>query len=128
MNYEVVKECTELSEKEKILFPDVIARLNEAGVELYYADLLNATKTYYSKNEAFSVPCMLNHEKKVSDVFNANQVIQAIRYSQSGQIKYQEFIKQVMDAGVFSYFVFIQGRKAIYYGKKGEQHIEEFPS
>ena len=128
MNYEVAKECTMLSDEEKIIFPDVVSRLNKADIDLYYADLLVPNKTYYAKNEAYAVPCSSKVEKKVSDVFNKDKVVQAIQLIQAGQIKYQEFIQQIMEAGVISYLVFIKGRKAIYFGKRVEQHIEEFPS
>jgi hypothetical protein len=32
-----------------------------------------------------------------------------------------------MNSGVISYMVFITGRKAVYFGRCGEQHVEEFP-
>jgi uncharacterized protein YbcV (DUF1398 family) len=128
MNYDVVKECTLLSDQEKISFPEVVARLDEANIEMYYADLLVPSKTYYSKNEAYVVPCTCNSEKIVGSMFNQDLVMDAIRLIQSGKIKYQEFIHKIMEAGVVSYSVFITGRKAIYFGKKGEQQVEQFPN
>lgn len=127
MNYEVVRECTLLSEQEKITFPEVVARLDEAGIEMYYADLLVPSKTYYSKNEAYVVPCTYK-EKLVGTQFKEELVLHAIRLIQSGKIKYEEFLRKIMEAGVVSYFVFIKGRKAIYFGKLGEQHVEPFPN
>jgi uncharacterized protein YbcV (DUF1398 family) len=126
MDYEAIKECTTLSDK--VPFPEIVARLDAADVELYYADLLIPSKTYYSKNEAYALPFSLKSEKKVGTAFNADHVVQAIRQIQSGQIHYQEFLRQVMEAGVVSYFVFIKGAKAIYFGRLGEQHVEQFPS
>jgi len=127
MNYEVVKECAALAEQEKIAFPEVVARLDKAEIDFYYTDLLIPNKTFYANNEAFVVPCSFNSKKKVSNVFKADKVVQAIRLCQSMQIKYQEFIKLVKEAGVISYFVFIKGRKMVYFGKRGEQLIENFP-
>ncbi len=126
MNREVVNECNVLSEGEQISFPEVLGRLVGAGVESYYADLLSSTKTYYSKNSAYTLGCS-NPGHAVADVFNANGVVLAIRQSQRGEIKYHAFLRKVMDAGVLSYSVFIQGAKVIYFGRKGEQHVEEFP-
>ncbi len=117
-----------LSAEEKITFPEVVARLKEANIELYYADLLVPTKTYYSKNEAYVVPFTLKSEKNVGSVFKGEQVKDAIVQIQTGKIKYQEFLRKIMQAGVISYFVFINGHKAIYFGKLGEQHVEEFPN
>lgn len=128
MNYAIAKECSLLSEQEKITFPEVVARLGKAGVELYYTDLLAPSKTYYSKSEAYVVPGSLESEKVLGPVFNSDAVAHAIRQIQTGKIQYQEFLRLIMEAGVISYFVFIKGRKAIYFGKLGEQHVESFPS
>jgi uncharacterized protein YbcV (DUF1398 family) len=128
MDYEICKECARLSDQEKITFPEVVARLEQANIELYYADLLVPSKTFYSGNEAYVMPCSLKSDKIIGAEFNRDNIIKAIRLIQSGQINYQEFLRQVMEAGVVSYFVFIKGRKAIYFGKMGEQHVEQFPS
>src|SRR5689334_16388277 len=127
MNYKVAQECTLLSEEEKITFPEVVNRLDKADIELYYVDLLAESKTYYSNNEAFVVPFSIKSDIKVGSVFNADHVEQALRLIQSGQIKYQEFLRKIMDAGTVCYFVYIKGRKASYIGKLGEQYIEQFP-
>jgi len=126
MNHEVVKECTNLSDEEKITFPEVVRRLAEAGIELYYTDLLAPSKTYYANNTSYTVECSFQ-SKKVADTFNREGVIDAIRKIQSGQIQYQECMKKIMASGVISYIVFIKGRKVIYFGRRGEQHVEEMP-
>lgn len=127
MNYNVVEECSHLSDEEKASFPEIVGRLLEAGVELYTVDLLTPCKTYYGKNIAHSVSSALKSKKEVATTFNAAEVVRAIRQSQAGEIKYQEFKRRVMDAGVVGYIAFLTGRKVVYYGRKGEQHVEEFP-
>jgi hypothetical protein len=32
-----------------------------------------------------------------------------------------------MAAGITAFWVFLTGRKVIYFGRKGEIHVEEFP-
>jgi len=125
MNFTIAKECTILSDEEKITFPEVVSCLHKAGIESYYADLLMPNKTFYFENTAFTINCSLS-TKKVADFFNPQGIAAAIREIQTGQIKYQEFIRKIMDAGVISYMVFIKGQKTIYFGRKGEQHAEEF--
>ncbi|HEY5259022.1 MAG TPA: DUF1398 family protein [Rhabdochlamydiaceae bacterium] len=126
MNFEVAKECTHLSDEEKITFPEVVRRLHEAGIESYYADLLSSTRTFYAKSIAHTVNSLENHDNKAADAFNAEEVVNAIRHIQAGKIQYREFVKKIMDAGVISYMVFIDGHKAIYFGRRGDFHIEEF--
>jgi hypothetical protein len=36
-------------------------------------------------------------------------------------------VKQTIAAGCVGYFVQITGRQVIYFGRKGEMHIERFP-
>lgn len=127
MDYEAVKACAQLSEQEKIAFPEVVRLLNEAGIDLYYADLLVPSNTFYSHDEAYVVPCSISSKKELGLKFNAENVEKAIRLAQFGQIKYQEFLRLIMSAGVIAYYVFIKGRKAVYFGRLGEQHIEPFP-
>ena len=127
MDYSIAKECTFLSEQEKITFPEVVQRLAKAEIEFYYADLVAQSKTYYGKHEAFVIPCLKNLEKEGDHQFNADKVAEAIRLIQMGKIQYQEFLQRIIKAGVVAYFVFIQGCKALYLGKLGEQYIENFP-
>lgn len=126
MNYEIANECATLSDQEKITFPEIVQRLMKADIELYYADLLQSNKTFYSGDTTHTVKCLKKHDK-VSPSFNLDGVVKAIKQIQFGEIKYQEFVKKIMDSGILCYMVFITGRKAIYFGRNGEQHIEHFP-
>src|ERR1700722_7449479 len=128
MNIKVAEECTRLSDEEKITFPKVVARLDKAGIESYVAKLLVPNKIYYAGNEAHEVPVNIKAELKIAAAFNQDSIVQALRASQEKKIGYQEFLKKIMDAGVTFYIVFIQRRKAIYFGRNGEQHIEQFPN
>jgi len=126
VDHEVAKECTRLSDEEKITFPEVINRLTQAGIELYYADLLAPSKTYYANNTSYTVACSFQ-SKNVADSFDREGIVNAIRQTQSGQIQYQEVMSKLMGSGVICYLVFLRGGKVIYFGRRGEQHVEEFP-
>lgn len=126
MKFKIAEECSHLSDNEQITFPEVVKRLMDAGVDSYYVDLVSHTKTFYADNQSYSVKGS-HHAAPIGDAFNGQKVVNAIRQIQQGAIKYQTFLKKIMDAGTFSYHVFITGRKAMYLGKNGEMHIEEFP-
>lgn len=128
MNYQIVEECTKLSEEGKITFPEVVGRLDKAGIESYAANLLVPNKIYYAGDESHEVSLKLKADRKVGAAFKQEDVIKALRAIQGSQIDYQEFLKKIMEAGVIFYLVFIKGRKAIYFGRHGEQYIENFPS
>ncbi len=48
--------------------------------------------------------------------------------SQRGEHSYGDFLRKTMAAGCVGYFVQIAGRRALYFGRNGESHVELFPS
>ena len=54
-------------------------------------------------------------------------LVAAIRGAQADTVRYPEFVKRSTAAGVIGYWAFLTGKRVIYFGRKGEQHIEEFP-
>lgn len=127
MQVEVTEECSRLADEGKMTFPESVARLIKAGFESYYADLLSLKKIYFSKNNTYIHDFKLTTKKEVAAHFDRSSVVQAIREIQADKIQYQEFLRKIMDAGVIFYVVFMTGKKVIYFGRHGEQHIEEFP-
>jgi uncharacterized protein YbcV (DUF1398 family) len=59
--------------------------------------------------------------------FDNAGLVAAIRGAQADTVRYPEFVKRSTAAGVIGYWAFLTGKKVIYFGRKGEQHIEEFP-
>jgi uncharacterized protein YbcV (DUF1398 family) len=76
--------------------------------------------------ESLVVP--VNHSNApIAEVFSAKGVEATVKQAQRGEIFYPEFVKQTIAAGCVGYFVQITGRQVIYFGRKGEMHIERFP-
>jgi uncharacterized protein YbcV (DUF1398 family) len=123
---DVVRETTLASDEERILFPQVVAALMEAGVERYHADLVAGTKTYYLPNgECQGVPS--HRPSAPARDFDGAAVEAAVRASQRQEILYREFCERVAAAGCVGYFVSLVGRRATYYGRTSETHVEFFP-
>jgi uncharacterized protein YbcV (DUF1398 family) len=127
MNIQIAEECAKLSAEEKITFLEVVARLDKAGIESYAANMLVPNIIYYAGNKTHEVPLTIKAELVVGVIFNQDNIVQALRSIQANKIGYQEFLKRVMNAGVIFYLVFIKGRKAIYFGRNGEEYTEQFP-
>src|SRR5206468_2255384 len=112
--------------EERITFPEVVKALMEVGIERYHADLVASRKTYYLANGDFE-------EVEVDDVpaaaltFSAEGVETAVRAIQRHEIAYRGFCRQIADAGCVGYFVSLAGRRAVYYGRTGDEHVEWFP-
>jgi uncharacterized protein YbcV (DUF1398 family) len=127
MDINIVKNCSEQSLAGTITFPEAVKNLIVTGVERYNADLIELKKTYYSVNgETYSDAITINGPR-VAVNFDANEIKSAIADSQQNRIDYKTFLNLAMLAGCIRYEVFLTGKKAIYFGRDGSQHIEHFP-
>jgi uncharacterized protein YbcV (DUF1398 family) len=127
MNTEVMHNTLRESEAGRITFPEVIAALSSVGVESYFADLVRGIDTFYMPNGETHAENMTHHATGIAENFSSSGIVAAIRGAQADEIRYPEFIKRAMAAGITAYWVFLTGRKVIYFGRKGEFHIEDFP-
>lgn len=123
----VIEECTRLSFN-NAGFPEVVKRLGATGVERYTADLVRLEKTYYGiggDTAADTLP--LEDPPAIGGDFVETGVREALAATQNGEIGYAEFLRRIMAAGTASYTVFLNGRRAIYFGRHGDFHVERFP-
>ncbi len=124
---EVMRECTEASDQERISFPEVVMRLMQAGVERYHADLSRAEKIYYlPSGELHRVPAA-PLQATAAAAFTADGVAAAVRAIQQQKIQYREFCERIAQAGCVGYIVSMAGRRAVYYGRTGDSYVEPFP-
>lgn len=124
----VVHECSRASDEERITFPEVVARLTAAGIERYHADLRRSEKTYYTPDGGSEVVPVATVDGMPAQAFSAAGVEAAVRASQARQITYEEFCRRIYAAGCVDYIVSLAGRRAVYFGRTGESHVELFPS
>jgi uncharacterized protein YbcV (DUF1398 family) len=125
--YDVVRECSRLSESGKVHFGQIVARLVAAGVESYHADYRRGEKTYYLPDGSSHIVPMTIERGEVGGAFDKEAVIAAIRGAQVDAVRYPEFVTRTVAAGCVGYMVWIAGRQASYFGRRGELHIEHFP-
>jgi uncharacterized protein YbcV (DUF1398 family) len=59
--------------------------------------------------------------------FSAEGVEKAVRAIQRQEIGYRKFCRLIADAGCVGYFVSLTGRRAVYYGRTGDEDVEWFP-
>jgi uncharacterized protein YbcV (DUF1398 family) len=108
-------------------FPHIVGRLSEIGVERYHADYSRQEKTFYLANGQSLVISVPWEPYPTGTGFSASAVEEAVRQSQRGEHTYIDFVRKTMAAGCVGYFVQIVGRRAIYFGRNGETHVEHFP-
>ncbi len=120
-------DCTRLSDDEQETFGQIVGRLIAAGIERYHADLRRSEKVYYMPDGASLAVPAAPVAGGFAGTFSAAGVDAAVRAVQAGAIKYQAFCERIAAAGCVGYHVSLAGRRAVYYGRSGETHVEPFP-
>jgi uncharacterized protein YbcV (DUF1398 family) len=124
-----VIECTRASEENRMSFPDVVKTLMEAGIESYFCDFRRVTKTYYlPSGEFFDIPSE-SITVPTGKEFDVPRIQAAIREAQANRpdYTYKGFCEKVVSAGCVGYIVSLAGRRAVYFGRTAETHVELFP-
>ena len=128
MNTNVIQAVMAETQAGKLVFPEVVRRLLEVGVESYFCDLARGTETFYMLDGQAHAETMILPMAPIAGEFSQSELLTAIRGAQADTIRYPEFAKRSAAAGVIAYWAFLTGRKVIYFGRKGESHTEEFPN
>src|SRR6185312_13626576 len=101
-------------------------KLVAAGVARYHMDLERCERIFYMPDGS-SEPVSTHKPPPAAPDFSAQDVEAAVRAAQRGEIQYREFCVRIAKAGCVGYHAFISGRRVIYYGRKGDMHVEWFP-
>ena len=126
-NIEAIREVLAESHDGQLVFPQVVQRLLAAGVTSYFVDLLRSEDVVYLADDTTLTIKMHLPLDPVAEEFSKSAVVAAIRAAQKDEIRYPEFMRQSAVAGVVGYWAFLTGKKVIYFGGKGDLHIEHFP-
>jgi hypothetical protein len=67
----------------KLIFPEVVRRLLEVGVESYFCDLATGAETFYMSNGTTHAEMMILPLSPIAEAFSSSDVIAAIRGRQT---------------------------------------------
>ena len=126
---QIAQQCKQGAEDNTMDFPDIGKQLIQAGFERYIVDFCNATVTYnLSCGEGLRLEAS-KEETLIAERFNTEVVQNAIKEAQAkvAGYTYKGFRKKVMEAGCIGYIVSFLGKRAVYFGRTGEIHVEYFP-
>jgi uncharacterized protein YbcV (DUF1398 family) len=129
MDNAVLHDCLTRALAGRITFPETVGKMLEIGVERYTADLTRLEKMHYGSDGATHPEAIpLTDAPAVPAEFSNEGVQAAIEAVRRREIEYPEFLRRVMAAGTAGYSVYLNGRKAVYFGRNGDLHVEPFPS
>ena len=122
--------CLSAAHDGSLSFPAIVGRLVEAGFESYAIDFRRQTATYYLPSGDSLVLPADGDDTPIASSFEGGAIKDAIREAQSGSAaySYQGFCRKVRKAGCAGYIVSFTGRRAVYFGRTAETHVEHFPS
>ncbi len=127
MNTQLLKDTLAQSQAGQIPFPEVVRRLVGEGLESYRVDLVRGEDTFYHPEGSTHVEPMHSVRLPIAGDFSASRVVEAIRGSQTKQLRYPEFLERLAEAGCTNYVVYLAGQRCIYFGRRGDFHVEYFP-
>lgn len=112
----------------KITFPKLLDALSQNGVESYHVDFLRSELRYYTRNgDSLVVSEPLTHDG-VAAAFSAEKLDNINKKVQSGKWSFADFVRECpTTAGCAYYIVYLNGKKARYFGRDGDEHVQYFP-
>jgi uncharacterized protein YbcV (DUF1398 family) len=126
---QVAESCLRAAQDNSMTFPQIVGKLIEDGFESYTVDCRTSTATYYRPDgESIQLPTH-SHAVAIAEGFDAGAIKAAIKEAQqlAPGYTYEGFCEKVMSAGCAGYIVSFSGRRALYFGRTAETHVEHFP-
>lgn len=123
------KACLDGAEHDTMTFPAIVGALMQAGFESYEVDYRRGTATYFLPDGDSVVLPMAHVPGPVAARLDTAAVQAAIREAQQlvPGYTYAGFSRKVTAAGCAGYIVSFSGRRALYFGRTAETHVEHFP-
>ena len=125
----VAESCLRGAEDNTMTFPEIVGTLVQVGAESYAIDFRRSVATYYLPDgESIELPTHRS-EAPVAASFDPAEIKAAIMEAQqmAPGYTYKGFCRKVASAGCAGYLVSFSGRRAVYFGRTGETHVEHFP-
>lgn len=125
----VAQQCLDAAQKDTMPFPAIVGKLIEAGFKSYAIDFRRQKAIYYCPN-GDSVALPMAHDRcDVAAHFDGAALKSAILDAQklAPGYSYAGFCERAQAAGCAGYLVSFMGRRAVYFGRTGETHVEMFP-
>lgn len=125
----IAKTCLDGAENNTMTFPQIVGALMAEGFESYMVDFRRGIATYYLPDgDSLELPTHMI-DGPVAPAFDVTTIQAAIKEAQQlvPGYTYVGFCRKVVAAGCAGYIVSFSGRRALYFGRTAETHVECFP-
>lgn len=129
MDVRTIHESTVSALEGKVAFPKIVETLGELGIERYYTDFVRMEKIFYdNKDQSCLERIPMPSLPVVAHDFTPAKIVEALEGMRGGKLNYPEFVRNLMVAGVATLTIYIEGKLAVFNGRKGENYVERiFP-
>ena len=103
----------------KINFPQFLEELSQRGINEYEIEVATGQATYKGVYSEFTTDSQVS--LVLSNHFNRNKVLEAIA---NISLPFLDFLKEIAEAGIVTYRVYIPERRVTYIGV-GNEEVEE---
>jgi uncharacterized protein YbcV (DUF1398 family) len=126
---QIAQTCLDGAESNTMTFPQIVGTLMREGFESYAIDFRRGSATYYLPDGDSVLLPIHRGAVPIADTLDISTVQAAIREAQQSipGYTYAGFCAKVMAAGCAGYVVSFTGRRAVYFGRTAETHVEHFP-
>ena len=124
----IAQNCKNGAENNTMTFPEIVGILMKSGFESYLVDFRRKAATYYLPNDesvefethetAVPVAATLNGSALSAAICEAQNLVPGYTYA--------GFCAKAKAAGCAGYIVSFSGKRAVYFGRTGETHVEYF--
>ncbi|MEJ0087880.1 MAG: DUF1398 domain-containing protein [Pseudomonadota bacterium] len=128
MNTAQIAKLASASMSGSMPFPQIVSGLLGEGVESYHVDYRALHFTFYGVSSGVVVvPLIFERLPEIAERFDAPALRAAILDNQKKGQAFRDFCSRAILAGVHSYHAFLRGKRVVYLGRHGDQHVEWFP-
>lgn len=128
MNANLINELGQATVTGSMPFPEIVGKLIATGVEYYHVDYASLQFHFYgTEGGVVVVPLLLGALQPIAPQLDKAALRAAIVDSQQNGQKFRDFSRRAVEAGVAGYFAFLSGKRVVYFGRQGDQHVEWFP-
>ena len=126
---EIARTCLDGAETGTMTFARILGTLTRECFESYAIDFRRGTATYYLPGGDSVLFPTRQHGVPIADTLDVASAQAAIREAQQLAAGYTHagFCAKVMAAGCAGYIVSFTERRAVYFGRTAETHVEHFP-
>jgi uncharacterized protein YbcV (DUF1398 family) len=129
MDKNKIESIASISKAEKWAFPKTFKLLKDAGVSSYEVMTSKHQIIYYDGKQTYQEPPPKEFSSlEIAADFSLEDLKKALKNVQTGQTNYEEFLKEIAQAGIHHYRVDMASHTVTYYGaKSGEEYAEVVP-